>query len=209
MATVLEETAPAQMQSPSDPALPPFRLLTVADFAVLPDDLPTGPVCYELDDGRLLIMAAVREDIHGSVESNIATELKLLGERRGLGKVRSGDVGVILRRFPDTVKCPDVCFIANALLPIRRSPEDFLETIPSLVVEIRDKNDSRPYVLRKTTEYLDAGVVVVWVADPDTKTVTAYRKDRQPEVFAEDAILRDKAILPGFQVFGSEICSKE
>ena len=33
------------------------RLLTVADLAVFPDELPSGPVKYELDDGKLVMMA--------------------------------------------------------------------------------------------------------------------------------------------------------
>lgn len=35
---------------------PRQRLLTVADLAVLPSDLPSGTVLYELDNGRLVIM---------------------------------------------------------------------------------------------------------------------------------------------------------
>ena len=32
------------------------RLFTVADLAALPDELPSGPVHYELDNGRLITM---------------------------------------------------------------------------------------------------------------------------------------------------------
>src|SRR4051812_2738945 len=88
----------------SSPPLPdPFvRLLTVADLAALPSELPSGPVLYELDHGRLIILA-LPGDVHGAVESNVATALKLQGECRGLGKARCGGVGVILRRNPDRV----------------------------------------------------------------------------------------------------------
>ena len=33
------------------------RLLTAADLAVLPSQLPSGPVLWELDNGRLVVMA--------------------------------------------------------------------------------------------------------------------------------------------------------
>src|SRR5262249_34274189 len=105
--------------------LPPSpRLLTVADVAALPSELPSGPVCYELNNGVLVIMPPPG-DIHGAVELNVGTELKVQGERRGHGKARSGDVTVILQRNPDHVFGADAVFISNARLPIRRSKEGY------------------------------------------------------------------------------------
>jgi Uma2 family endonuclease len=175
------------------------RLLTVADLAALPSELPSGPVRYELDNGRLIIMPPPG-DIHGAVELNIGTELKTQGERRGLGKARSGEVGVILWRNPDRVVGADVLFVANDALPIRRSSEGYLETIPTLVVEVRSKNDTGPEVERKVKDYLTAGVRVVWVADPDTRTVTAHRSGQPPQVFRDTDTLTVADVIPGFQV---------
>src|SRR5262249_25536028 len=180
-------------------AEPQVRLLTVADLAVLPSDLPSGPVLYELDNGRLVIMPPPG-DLHGAVEANIAADLKVQGERRGLGKARSGDVGVILRRDPDRVVGADAVFIANSSLPLRLSPEGYLETLPDLVVEVRSKNDTLAALQRKTEDYLTAGVRVVWVVDPTRRTVTAYRRDQQPEVFGEADTLTIEDVIPGFRV---------
>ncbi len=181
------------------PAAPPQRLLTVADLAVLPSELPSGPVLYELDNGKLVIMPPPG-DIHGAVESNIATELKVQGERRNLGKARSGDVGVILWRNPDRVVGADAAFIANDSLPIRRSREGYLETIPDLIVEVRSPNDSLPEVGRKVADYLRAGVKVVLVADPEAQTVTAHRPGQQPQVFTINDTLTVPDVIPGFQM---------
>src|SRR5947207_2148739 len=134
-------------------AEPLVHLLTVADLAALPSELPSGPVRYELDHGRLLIMAPPG-DVHGAVESNITTDLKIQGERRGLGKVRSGEVAVILQRNPDRVVGADALFIATSSLPIRLAREGFLETIPDLAVEVRSKNDTLAALSRKVAEYL-------------------------------------------------------
>jgi Uma2 family endonuclease len=175
------------------------RLLTAADVAVLPSDLPSGTVLYELDNGRLIIMPPPG-DIHGAIELNVGTELKVQGERRGLGKARSGDVGIILWRDPDRLVGADVVFIANRSLPIRESPEGYLETIPNLVVEVVSKNDSQPKVLRKVADYLQAGVQVVWVADPAKRTVTAYRPGQEPQVYTEADTLTVEDLIPGFQV---------
>src|SRR6516162_8409608 len=89
---------------PSAPQ-PLQRLWTIADVAVLPSDLPTGPVRYEIDNGRLVIMPPPG-DIHGVVDSDVHYELKRQGEKRGLGEVRS-EVGLILWRNPDRLVGPD------------------------------------------------------------------------------------------------------
>jgi Uma2 family endonuclease len=176
---------------------PPAKLLTVADVAALPRSLPSGDVRYELDDGRLIVMPPPG-DIHGAVQSNVVTQFKIQGEFRGLGRART-EVGLILRRNPDRLTGPDAVFVTAALLPLRRSSEGYLETIPELVVEVRSPNDTSPTVQAKVEEYLAAGVKVVWVADPENQTVTAHRPSQQPQVFGPADTLNVPDVIPGFQ----------
>jgi Uma2 family endonuclease len=180
------------------------RLLTAADLAVLPSDLPSGPVVYELNNGRLVVMPPPG-DIHGAVESNIGAELKIQGERRGLGKARSGGVGVILWKNPDRVVGPDAVFVAKESLPIRTSKEGYLETIPELVVEVRSKNDTGPEISRKVQDYFKAGVRVVWVSDPGKRTVTIYRPGQKAKVLHENDVLTIPDIIPGFELSVREV----
>jgi Uma2 family endonuclease len=177
---------------------PPARPLTAADLAVLPAELPSGTVCYELDNGRLVIMAPPG-DLHGAADLKIGSALLIQGEYPGFGKARS-EVGIILRRNPDKVVGAANAFIANSSLPIRRSPEGYLETIPDLVVEVRSKNDTQPAIEQKVQDYFEAGVKVVWVPDPTTKTITVYRPNAEPQVLSENDILTVEDIIPGFQL---------
>lgn len=173
------------------------RRWTVADLAALPDELPSGPVRYELDNGALITMSPPGE-LHGAYEANLITELKVQGERRGLGKARSGDVGIVLWRNPDRVVGADAAFVAAASLPIRRSPEGYLETIPDLVVEVMSPNDTRPEVQRKVDDYLRAGVRVVWVADPARRTLAIHRPGQAVETLGEADTLTVPEVIPGF-----------
>lgn len=182
----------------------PTRLLTVADVAALPSELPSGAVRYELDDGRLIIMPPAG-DLHGAVELKIGTEVNIQGERQGHGKARCGDVGVILWRDPDRLVGMDIAFIANQSLPIRLSIEGYLETIPDLGVEVRSKNDTLAACARKIEDYLTAGVKVVWLADPFARTITVFRRDMPPQVLTENDILTVEDIIPGFQVAVKDI----
>jgi Uma2 family endonuclease len=180
-----------------------MRRMTVADVAALPEELPSGPVHFELDNGRLLAMAPPG-DIHGAVQSNLSCQLKIQAEYRGLGKTRT-EVGVILWKDPDRLVGPDALFIANKSLPLNYSPEGYLVTIPELVVEIRSKNDSIEQLARKTADYLTAGVEVVWIADPQAKTVTAHTQDGQPLVFGQQDELTIEAVIPEFRVKVAEL----
>jgi len=174
------------------------RLLTSADLAVLPDDLPSGAVKWELWDGRLTVMAPPG-DIHGAVDGNIIAELKIQGERAGHGKART-EVGIVLRRNPDCVLAPDATFIANSSLPPRLSPEGYLETIPELVVEVSSKNDTVGELERKASEYLAAGVKLVWVVDPLRSIVTVFRAGMPPQTLQPTDTLTAEGIIPDFKL---------
>jgi Uma2 family endonuclease len=183
---------------PITPPRPSAKLLTIADVAALPRTLPSGDVRYELDDGRLIVMPPPG-DIHGAVQSNVVTQLKIQGEFRGLGRART-EVGLVLRRNPDRLTGPDAVFITAALLPLRRSTEGYLETIPELVVEVRSPNDTGAEVQAKVDEYLAAGVRVVWIADPENQTVIAHRANQPAQAFGPADKLTVPDVIPGFQV---------
>jgi Uma2 family endonuclease len=176
---------------------PAGRLLTAEDLAAFPEELPSGPVDYELDNGRLVFIMVPPGNIHGAVQSNIVTHLKIQGEFPGHGKART-ETGLILWRNADRVVSPDVLFIANKSLPIRTSPEGYLETIPELVIEVRSNNDSPKYLERKIEHFLKAGVEVVWIADPTTKTVTIHMASKEPHVLSESDSLELPGMIPGF-----------
>ena len=174
------------------------KLLTAADLAVFPSHLPSGAVRYELHRGVLVIMAPPG-NIHGAFQLNLGTELKVQGERRGHGKARC-EVGVVLARNPDVVYGPDAVFITNARLPIRESPEGYLETIPELIAEVRSKNDTLAALERKALDYLQAGAVVVWVVDPINRNVVEYRQGAAPRTFGEKDTLTVPDLIPGFSL---------
>jgi Uma2 family endonuclease len=173
------------------------KILTAADLAALPSELPSGTVRYELHHGVLVTMPPPG-DMNGAVESNISYHLKGQGELREHGKARSGDVGIVLARNPDHVHGADAVFITNARLPIRRSPEGYLETIPELIVEVRSKNDTMAALERKAGDYLQAGAVVVWVVDPINRNVVEYRQGVGARTYGEDDTLSVPDLIPGF-----------
>jgi Uma2 family endonuclease len=180
------------------------RMLTAADLAALPDELPSGPVKYELDQGRLVTLMSPPGEIHGANQATIVFLLKLHGERPGHGKAL-GEVAIILRRDPDSVVAPDAAFVAKRSLPVRTSAEGYLETIPELVVEVRSKNDRVAELRAKAELYLKAGVTLVWVIDPGKKTVGIYRKRQKARELRVGDALSAEGVIPGFRVAVAEL----
>src|SRR6185312_289012 len=181
------------------PPVPSFssgpRLLTVADLEKLPTSLASGDVRYELDDGRLIILAPPGSG-HGRRQAKIVAYLSVQAEDRGLGEVWA-EVAIILRRNPDRVVGADAAFILKASLPVQRSKEDYLETIPEIVIEVRSKNDSMNEVRAKKEEYFAAGVREVWVLDPRDRTVAIHEAGKPVSVLGETDSLTTP-LLQGF-----------
>jgi Uma2 family endonuclease len=196
MATALTDLAPAVIG-------PMARSLTAADLAAMPTELPSGPIDFELIYGRLVQMSPPGFR-HGKLQGRIVTEFINQGETHGYGEA-SSETGVVLSRSPDTVVGPDVSFVAKKSFPIRESPEGYLETIPDLVVEVRSKNDSLNYINSKVSQYLQAGVRIVWVVDGQANTVIEHRADASPRTFSEKDILTCDDVIPGFRLNLAEL----
>jgi Uma2 family endonuclease len=186
----------ADPRPPVETAPRPF---TAADLAELPRELPSGPVHFELGNGRLVAHQAP-DALHGSVLARLCSLLLGNDDHDQPGEAYTGGVGIVPWRNPDRVVGADIAFIRRESLPVKESREGYLETIPDLVVEVASKNDSAAYLERKAGDYLRAGVRVVWVADPQTKTVTEHRRDVQPCVFGETETVALPEIIPGLQL---------
>jgi Uma2 family endonuclease len=183
---------------------PTTKLLTAADLAAMPSELPSGPVLYELWEGVLHTMAPPGDE-HGAVEFTIGLALGKWGQDRGFGRGRCGEVTIVLSRDPDTVVAADAVFLTADQLPPRRSREGYLETIPALIVEVRSKNDTNTEIADKVAAYLTAGARLVWVADYQRQTVTAHRPGQPPVVLGVGDTLTADDIIPGFAVPVAEL----
>ena len=169
------------------------------------DELLERPECNpcELVEGRIVPMSPTGGE-HGRVEGNFYEAIRSWVRPRRLGKVLVGEVGIFTRRNPDTVRGADVAFISNERYERLDSKRGFLKVAPELVVEVLSPEDRRGEVARKIREYLGAGVRLVWVADPEKKTVVAHGPSDVQE-FREADRLPGGDILPGFDVAVAEL----
>lgn len=168
------------------------RLDTLADLLAMPDRKD-----YELLGGRLVEHRAsmLSSWIGGETFGLLAAHV----DRRELGTIWPYGLGIrCFRGSPDSLLRPSVCFVGRERFTLGQFSEDFLRIAPDLVVTINSPNDLARDVERKVKEYLDAGVRLVWVVDPDTRTVRVHRGDGSAAWLRQDDELSGEDVVPGF-----------
>ena len=150
---------------------------------------------YELIRGILVEKVATGHP-HGVVVAIITTVLSLFVGPRNYGHVSSGEPGYFLEIGPDTVRAPDVSWIASGRVP--EGTRGFPNLAPDLAVEVKSPSNSRPEMRRKAEMWLSFGSRQVWVADPDTTTITVYRPGAEPVELGEDDTIDGGDLLPEF-----------
>jgi Uma2 family endonuclease len=166
---------------------------TAKEFYLLPDDGKR----YELVRGALVCMAATGGQ-HGIIASRLDHRLRSFVEAHDLGEVCAAETGFRLAQNPDTVRAPDVSFIARERVVTQGVPEGYWPFAPDLAVEVISPSDRFDDVLTKVQEYLRAGTRLVWVFHPRTKTVTVYRANSEVQLLQGQEELSGEDVLPGF-----------
>jgi len=173
------------------------RPATEADLRATPDDAK-----YELVDGeiRRTSLAGAR---HGNVNVGLMVRLGTFVDERKLGQVLGANVGF---RFPGgNVRCPDTTFMAAGRFDNDESSDGFCPVPPDLAVEVLWPGDRAREVLDKVGEYLDAGVRIVWVIDPENRRANRYRSLADVRTLGIDDELDGEDVVPGFRCPLNEI----
>ena len=169
------------------------KLITADDLLMMPRD----DYQYELVRGELTEKMPPPGELHGDVTGRFSFELRAYSRANGFGVVRD-NVGFRLESDPDTVRAPDVAWIAPG-----RSGEPipgYPQLTPDLVVEIKSPTDTRRMVAERAQMWLDFGSREVWYGDPETTTVTQVigPVNRSQSPYREHDVLDGGDLLPGF-----------
>src|SRR5215203_3049058 len=146
------------------------RTTTADELYRMPDD----GLRYELVRGELRQMAPAGNE-HGEVTVRITWRLAQFVETHDLGVVFAAETGFRIGTEPDTVRAPDVAFIARKRIEAVGRVEGFWPGAPELVVEVVSPNDRYTEVEEKTTDWLAAGARMVLIVNPRKRIMTVYR----------------------------------
>jgi Uma2 family endonuclease len=102
-------------------------------------------------------------------------------------------------RQPALVRRPDVSFIRLERLSLATATaEGHCPVVPDLMVEVVSPNDTAYEVDEKVQLYLDAGTRLVWVVNPQQRTVEVHRPASLGSILREQDELTGEEVLPGF-----------
>ncbi len=162
------------------------------------------PHC-ELIQGELVMMSPAGFN-HGRFALRIGTALDNFVTPRRLGIVVTAEAGFRIAHDPDTVRAPDVGFVRTERIP-SGGVKGFFQGPPDIAVEVVSPNDRASEVMAKAQDWLQAGCLLVWVVDPETRTVSVYRSRSEIAVLNDADALTGGDVLPGFSVAVKEIFS--
>lgn len=176
------------------------RLVSLEEFQRMPEE---DEFQVELVRGRV-----VREPLPGARHARLNARL-LSGidshvREHDLG-VTLAEAGFILSVDPPTVRGPDIAFLEKKRIPPEGVPVGFWRGAPDLAVEIVSPSNRVGEIRQKVLEYLAAGTRLVWVVDPSTRSVAAYRSREEIRLLTRDDALEGNDVLPGFRLALSEL----
>ena len=150
---------------------------------------------YELVRG-VLIERPSSGNAKAAVVAMIAARLGQFVFPRDCGELAAGDPGYLLETNPDTVRASDVAWTASGRIP--EGTTGYPNLAPDLIVEVKSHTDESSQLRRKAEMWLSFGARLVWVADPDTTTITVYRPGVEPIELGEDDTIDGGDLLPDF-----------
>lgn len=150
----------------------------------------------ELVRGRLVVRdpGGAR---HGAVAMEIGYRIAAHVKAHDLGRVYAAETGFKIESDPDTVRAPDVAFIAKDRVP-GAEPTGYPSWAPDLAVEVLAHDDHPAETLDKVAQWLKAGVPLVWVVDSERRTARVYRADGSESFLNAGDALDGEDVLPGF-----------
>ncbi|ACK66475.1 protein of unknown function DUF820 [Rippkaea orientalis PCC 8801] len=149
--------------------------------------------------GELIVMPPVG-GISGNREADFIIDLGLWNRQTGLGKVFSSSTIFRLPNGGD--RSPDAAWISlprwQALS--REEQEKFPPICPDFVIELRSRTDLVEDIQGKIQEYLNSGLQLGWLINPQQQQVEIYRLLQPVEIKELPTELSGEEVLPGFSL---------
>ena len=149
--------------------------------------------------GELIIMPPVGGE-SGNREAGLIADVEIWNRQTQLGYAFSSSTIFKLPNGAD--RSPDAAWIRRerweALTPEQR--RKFPPIAPDFVIELRSATDDLKTLRQKMQEYIDAGVQLGWLINPQQQQVEIYRPGQNVEVQNLPTELSGEDVLPGFSL---------
>ncbi|APW64106.1 Uma2 family endonuclease [Paludisphaera borealis] len=147
--------------------------------------------------GDVIVMAPAGSE-SGGRNAKLTSRLVVWAEADGEGIAFDSSAGFVLPK--GGTRSPDASWIRNerwnALTP--KEKRGFAPICPDFAVELCSPSDDDATTSEKMREYIDNGLRLGWLLDPDKGRVEIHRPGRPVEVLDRPATLSGEDVLPGF-----------
>jgi Uma2 family endonuclease len=167
------------------------RQHTVEEFDQIATQSENADRRLEYIGGEIVEM--VSNNYSPEVAARILIRIGMFVESKQLGRVTGADGGY---RIAGERYIPDVAFISKARQP-ESSHDAYNPNAPDLAVEVPSPADKPDDMRIKIANYLAAGTLV-WVVEPESKTVEIYTPGQKARRARVSDTLDGGGALPGF-----------
>ncbi len=155
---------------------------------------------FETDaNGKLIIMSPTGSE-SGKRNSSLIAQVWYWNNQSKLGEVFDSSTGFKLSN--GATRSPDVSWIAinrwNSLSD--KQKRGFAPIDPDFVIELLSPTDDLLTTQQKMSEYLNCGVKLGWLINPDEKEVEIYRLGKEKETLSKPSSLSGEDILAGLTI---------
>ncbi|MDZ8224474.1 Uma2 family endonuclease [Nostoc sp. ChiVER01] len=156
-------------------------------------------------EGELIIMPPTGWGT-GNRNSKLTQRLGNWADADGTGLAFDSSTGFKLPNGAN--RSPDASWVRRERLEaLNPDPARFLPLAPDFAVELCSASDSLKTVQQKMQEYIDNGVRLGWLIDPQNQQVEIYRLGQEVEVLRSPTSLSGEDVLPGFVLDLTQILS--
>jgi len=154
--------------------------------------------------GHLIFMSPTGGET-GNRNGELFFQIKLWNKQSKLGQVFDSSTGFKLSN--GAVRSPDVSWVANSKWNslTKQQKRKFVPLDPDFVLELMSPTDDLDKLQNKMKEYINCGVNLGWLINPDDRQVEIYRPGKKKEVLNNPLTLSGEEILSGLVVDLSEI----
>jgi Uma2 family endonuclease len=176
--------------------------MSTATIAVTPDDLlrmPDEGQGWELVRGELREMNVSKES--SRVSARITHFLEVHSESVAPGWVFPDAMSFRCFEDPSTIRRADAAWIPLSKMPVDTyEDEGYCTVVPDIVAEVVSPNDLAEEVEEKLEDWLGAGVKLVWIVHPVTRTIRVHRAGGGIAYLQDTDTLTAEGVLSNFAV---------
>lgn len=165
--------------------------LTLQEFLALPE----GNINYEFVNGQAVPKVSPKA-FHSALQAALIVLMRTWC--KGKGRVYPEWAIILKRQGEDWSPVPDVTYISYERLPATWKRNEACPVPPELVIEIISPGQTIKEFEGKAKDYFNAGVLRVWVVDPEVISIRVFYPDGS-QLYTDTTSITD-TLLPGLEL---------